>query len=294
MKQLNFGSILLNVLAILVLLTMWAQAFAHGTVGNRMADVNHALEHDPDDARLYMERGRIHQEKQRWSEALADYDRARQLDKNLHEAVYWTGLLWFERLEYPVAEQLLQKYVSLTDSPQGHTALGELYMQTDKPELSAQHYDKAIKLDITPPPGLYLKRARALMQAQPVAPSAKYLKDIVTGIDEGIDRHGELATYLELLIELYDRNGDYRQALDTVARLPSSLRQSPAWQLRKAELQLKAGDKKSATTTYLEVIDAVERLPEHRRNVKANIEVKQEAQLALTKLESGQVPAREF
>lgn len=273
-------------LAFLVLLALCLDALAHGTVGNRMADVNHALEHSPNDAKLYLERGRIHQEKKRWEEALADYERARQLDKDLHAAVYWTGMLWFERQEYRAAEQLLQKYAGLSDSPQGHSALGELYMQTDKPEISAQHYDKAIKLDTDPPPGLYLMRARALMQAQPVASSAAYLNGIVAGIGEGIARHGELATYLELLIELYDRNGDYRRALDTVARLPESLRQAPAWQLSKAGLLIKAGDRKSAVTAYHDAIAAVERLPEHRRNVKANADVRQEAQVALERLES--------
>jgi tetratricopeptide (TPR) repeat protein len=286
MEQTKRGGILFNVFIIFIIQAGCAQAMAHGTVGNRMADVNHALEHDPEDARLYMERGRIHQEKQRWDEALADYGRAQLLDKNLHEVVYWTGMLWFERLEYPVAEQLLQKYVSLSDSPRGHTALGELYAQTGKPEMSAHHYDIAIKLDSTPSPGLYLQRARALMQAHPLSPSIGHLNGIVAGIDEGIARHGELATYLELLIELYDRNGEYRRALDTIARLPASLQTTPAWQLSKADLLFKSGDNKSATASYLAAIRAVEQLPEHRRNVKANVVVKQEARFALDRLES--------
>jgi hypothetical protein len=126
------------------------------------------------------------------------------------------------------------------------------------------------------------------MQAHPLSPSAAHLNGIVAGVDEGIARHGELITYLELLIELYDRNGEYRRALDTVGRLPAGLQTTPAWQLSKADLLFKSGDNKSATASYLAAIEAVEQLPQHRRNVKANAAVKQEASLALERLESGQ------
>jgi tetratricopeptide (TPR) repeat protein len=285
-KKILSGTVLFHVLGMLALMAVCVQTAAHGTVGNRMDDVNHALEHDPKDAKLYLKRGRIHQEKQAWDKALADYERALQLDRKLHEVVYWKGMLHFERAEYGIAEQQFKKYIGLSDSPQGHIALGELYLQTARPELSARHYDQSVRLDVNPAPVLYLKRARALQQAQPAPLSAGYLNAIVAGIDEGIARHGELATYLEFLVGLYEANGDYARALATIERLHGKLRSTPAWQLVRAELLLKAGDKESAAAAYQAAITAVEQLPDHRSNVKANAEVKQQAQLALHRLES--------
>lgn len=287
-KYIFSGMVLFYVLGILALMAVYVQASAHGTVGNRMDDVNHALEHDPRDAKLYLKRGRIHQEKQAWDRALADYERALQLDRKLHEVVYWQGMLHFERAEYEAAEQLFRKYTKFSDSPQGHIALGELYLQTARPEPAARHFGKAVRLDVNPAPVLYLKRARALRQARTAPLPAGYLNDIVAGIDEGIARHGELATYLEFLVELYEANGDYPRALATIERLPAKLRSTPAWRLSRAELLLKAGDRASAGAAYRAAIAAVEQLPEHRRNVKANAGVKQQAQLALHRLESKQ------
>lgn len=284
-KNILPGAILFYGLGMLALLAVCMQAAAHGTVGNRMDDVNHALEHDAHDAKLYLKRGRIHQEKQAWDRALADYERAQRLDQNLYEVGYWTGMLYFERQEYETAEQHFKRYIKLSDSPQGHIALGELYLQTGKPEQSARHYDKAIALDVNPAPVLYLKRARALQQARPAPLTAGYLNTVVTGIDEGIARHGGLATYLEFLVGLYEANGDCRRALDTIARLPESLRSSPAWQFTRAGLLLKSGDREAAGAAYQAAIAAVEQLPEHRRNVKANTAVKQQAQLALHRLD---------
>lgn len=284
MKRPNFEEILINIFAVVALCMFCAQAMAHGTVGNRMDDVNHALEHSPNDARLFLKRGRIHQEKRSWAKAMADYERARQLDKDLHEVVYWTGMLYFEQQDHATAERHLWEYIKLSDSPLGHTALGELYLQTGKFKMSALHYDKAIKLDVNPPPGLFLKRARSLMRANTVPLPAELLHSVVAGIDQGIARHGEMVTYLELLVDLYDRNGDYRRAVDTIGRLPESLQTAPTWQLRKADLLLKAGDEKLAATVYLKTIEAVEQLPEYRRNVKANAKVEQQARLALDRL----------
>lgn len=285
MKRLNFERILFHVFAIVALFAVCTQVMAHGTVGNRMDDVNHALEHSPNDAKLFLKRGRIHQEKKSWDKAMADYQRARQLDKDLHEVAYWTGMLYFEQRDYVTAERHLREYIKLSDSPLGHTALGELYLQAGKPKMSAIHYDKAVKLDINPPPGLYLKRARSLMLSHAVPLPGELLHSIVSGVDQGIARHGELVTYLELLIDLYGKNGDYRRALDTITRLPGNLQTAPVWRLSKADLLLKAGDKESAMTAYFAAIEAVEQLPAHRRNVKANAEVEQEARLALNRLE---------
>jgi predicted Zn-dependent protease len=160
-------------------------------------------------------------------------------------------------------------------------------MQTGRPAIAAVHYDKSIVLDVNPTPGLYLKRARALMQARPAPLPPQELDGIVAGIDRGIARHGELVTYLELLIELYAANGGHRRALDTIARLPERVRTTPVWQMRRAELLLQAGEKESAAVAYHAVIEAVEQLPPYRRDVKANTDARQQAQLALQRLDSG-------
>lgn len=285
MKQPDFRQIPFDTFAIVALFILCTQAMAHGTAGSRLENVNHALEHRPGDAGLFLKRGRIYQEEKLWDKAMADYKQARQLDKNLHEVDYWTGMLYFEQRDYAVAERYLREYIKLSDSPLGQSALGDLYAQTGSFRMSAIHYDKAIKLDANPPPGLYLKRARVLMKAHAPPIPPELLNSIVTGIDRGIARHGELVAYLQLLIELYENNGDYRRALDTFARLPENIQAAPTWQLTRADLLLKAGDKNAAALGYAAAIEAVKRLPEHRRNVNANMEVKQRAVLALNLLE---------
>lgn len=277
-----------NIIFIFVLFSSIKPAMPHGTADSRMDEVNHALQHHPKSARLYLKRGRIHQERQNTDKAMADYQHARQLDKNLHETIYWIGMLNLEEQNYSSAEKHLQEYIHLSNSPLGHISLADLYKLTGKYALASKHYDTAIQLDDNPPPSLFLDRAETLAQTHPLPLPVKLIGTVVSGIQQGMARHGELATYLEFLIHMYQNNGDYHHALSTITRLPKNLRATPLWQFKKADLLLKNGDKKLAEEAYHAAIDSVEKLPEHRRNVKAVSDVYQKAQLALNRLQHDQ------
>src|SRR5437016_11278382 len=60
-----------------------ARAAAHGAIDEQIATLASQIEEDPQNAALHLKRGELHSYHRDWDAAMADYERAAQLDPTL-------------------------------------------------------------------------------------------------------------------------------------------------------------------------------------------------------------------
>lgn len=254
-----------------------SMALAHGTIGSRLDNLEHQLEESPNDAHLYLARGRLYQERHNQAAALLDYQRAENIDPRLYAVQYWRGLLYLEHGFLDDALTTLNQYVQLTDAAKGYAALAKVYWQQHAFRLSANAWDKAIAKDGNASPAMYHQRAQALMQLQALPYSKSLLAEIVAGIEAGIVKQGPLSSYLTLLVDVFSRNHHYQAALVTLERLPTNLLTSPQWKVKKAEMLALMGHKDEALKAYEETLVTLDSLPIHKQTLNINLKIKQQA-----------------
>src|SRR3954468_20383167 len=71
-----------------VLLAFSAAAFGHGDLHERITALSEQIAAAPGKADLYLQRGEVYRNHEDWDLALADYDRADQLDPDNRVVVY--------------------------------------------------------------------------------------------------------------------------------------------------------------------------------------------------------------
>jgi len=243
---------------------LYSQAvLAHGLVHNRVQELSHKIEHAPNDPSLYLRRGRAQQDAALWLEAIKDYQQAYALDNNAHEALYWLGYAYFHSGNLDPALSYAHRYLAAAPvSPLGHALLARIYAKKSMAMKSLKHFDNAISLDTTPPPDLYLERAKMLALHLP-----SEQKLIAQGLSSGIERHGNLVVFVKMLIELHEQQRNYMTALSWVDQLPKALSSSPNWLIRKAELYHANGQLDQAKTTYQHTLKALSAMPQHKQNL---------------------------
>jgi tetratricopeptide (TPR) repeat protein len=263
-----------------VLLLLAQSLCAHGTRDVRIQELNQQLKQNPNNAELYLQRGRVWIDSQVWSHALDDTLRAERIQPELHEALYWQGYIHYRTQKFTQAKQCLERYITLApQSPAGHTTLAQVHTEQKNYALAAQHFDLAIAADSNPQPQRYIERYRVLRLMQPANPAR-----IENGLKEGVARHGEIINLLELLVEWHQHQGQWTEALAWLNRYPEPLRQTPQWWLAKGHLLKHKGDTSEAQKAYQTVIDNLALLSEHKRSLRPFIQAKQEAEAALIAL----------
>ncbi|MCL1126241.1 tetratricopeptide repeat protein [Shewanella surugensis] len=256
---------------------------AHGTSGSRLDNLEHQLAITPNDATLYLARGRLYQERHNMKAALMDYRQAVKIDPDLHAVKYWQGLLYLEQGGYDDAVKTLSQYVTLTDSSKGYAALAKVYWQQNAFRTSVDAWDKAIAKETNASPAMYHQRAQALMQTQALPYSKALLAEIVAGIEVGIVKQGPISSYLTLLVDVFSRNDQHQAALVTLARLPPDLLASPQWKVKKAEMLALIGNREEAIKAYEETLVTLDRLPVYKKNLTINQAIKQQAMAGLAR-----------
>ncbi|WP_299494874.1 hypothetical protein [uncultured Shewanella sp.] len=249
---------------------------AHGTSSSRLEQLQHELAHHPNDASLYIARGRLYQERHNMHLAFEDYQRAAKLKPDWPATDYWLGLLYLEQEQYSLALAQLTRYVALTDAVKGYVGLAKLHAKQKHFRLSVNAWSQAISKDANASPAMYHQRAQALMKMETLPYSSVLLTEIVMGLEAGIIQHGPIASYLSLLVNVYDKNQQYFKALKALERLPSNLLMSPQWKVKKAQLLLLTGNKALASQVYNEALIAFNSLPSYKQKLTINQSVKRQ------------------
>ena len=258
---------------------------AHPGIDEQIEHLTAAIEHDPQDANLFLRRGelyRIHRDSER---AEADYRTARRLDPGLHIVDFCLGRLKLETGHPREAKQLLDRYVShRPNDPDGLATRGRSLAELGHYLAAAEDFTTALEhpRNGAPKPGHYLERARALQAAGP-----EHVALALEGLDEGLERLRQPITLQLFAVELELARKNYEGALGRLDLVASqSVRQEP-WLMRKAAILEAAGRLEEARGAYRQALQSIDTLPTSRRGSKAVSRLEEEARSALRRLNAG-------
>jgi len=113
-----------------------------------LADYNKAIQINPNDAEAYNNRGIIYEEQKKWELALADYNKAIQINPNDAEAYYNRGIIYKEQKKWELALADYNKAIQI--NPNYATTYynrGNVYYKQKKWELALADYNKAIQIN---------------------------------------------------------------------------------------------------------------------------------------------------
>ena len=264
-------------LVLIVVLTLSAQAHGHGLHHERIEDISERLHLSPDNADLYLKRGRIKLDAEQWQSALADFTQAWRKANTLSEALYWQGYTWYKLGDLKQAQQVMQAYLARApQAPMGHRTMAAILAAQHRHTGAARHYDLAIRYDDNAPPQVFLDRAKAQFSRQPLDLAA-----IEAGMAEAQTRFGILIAHIDWMTRQYEQREQPRHALAWLRKLPEPLAASPKWLLRKAELHHQAHDRNQARRFWRLAIASLDALPARKRALPANRALRQQAERAL-------------
>lgn len=248
------------------------RVWAHGTSATRLSALTHSIEHHPS-AELYIRRGRVQFDSEHWQLALADFDKAIELESENAEAIFWQAEVYNRLRQTPQAIQRLLDYLAVEpNSPLGHWRLAGILTKQKRFNEALPHYQSAIALDTNPSPQIYQDFINNLIAIQP-----RPEKTIDLAISQSQEAHPHAITLVQQAVDYYTEQGEYEKALALLEMQPKSISDSPAWLLRKAEWHIQLGDDKLATQSLEDVEKSIEALPPHRRELLVFQKLKQRA-----------------
>ncbi len=249
-------------LAALVAACVATAAMAHSDLDEQIARADAKLQATPD-AAAYLERGSLHRRHGDWPQALSDLHLALAQDPEFAAARLELGLAWLEQGRADVAEPWLAAYVAARpEDGFGHRAMARAQAALGQPLAAAEALDRAIARLDPPSPDDFLWRAELLANADKTARA-------LSGLQDGLDRLGTLATLVEAAIGIEMARGAPDAALVWFMKLPERQRHRPAWRLRGGDLHEAAGDERAAQAAWQQGLDGLLALPPQRRRSPA-------------------------
>lgn len=253
---------------------------AHAPLDEQIATLTARIQHDSQNPMLYLRRGELHGD---WEAALADYERAAQLDPNLAAVDLARGKTLLQSGRFGPAKIALDRF--LAKYPGHGKALAthaRVLVKLGQCLAAAEDYTRAISAKenlAQPNPEYYLERARAL-----AAEGGEYIDEALRGLDEGIEKLGPLAALQLEAINLELARKQYDAA---VARLESIAAQSTRkelWLARRGEILEQAGRVEEARLAYQQALSALESLLPRHRKTRATAQVETQVFGALARL----------
>lgn len=251
---------------------------AHGDVHGQINEITAQLALNPSNAPLYFRRSDLYRVDQDFTNALADLERAAQIDPSLVRVDFCRGRVLFEAGRSADALPLLNRYLArkLEDS-EAFTTRARVLKKLNQFRKSADDYTTAIAMNRVPNPELYIERAEALR-------SLGDLEEAVRGLDEGIGKMGPLVTLQLPAIDLEVALKRYDAALARIDAASARLQRKETWLVRRAEVLKQAGRPEEAAQNYRDALAAINRLPPTHRATRATLDLEQRIRGALNAL----------
>jgi len=260
------------------ILPFWVMA--HGPPHEQIADLTEQIARDPTSASLYLDRGELHRHHRDWAAALKDYDRAQELNPRLTAIDYCRGQMLLDADRHGEALNALNRYIKRQpDQPDALLTRARVLTKLGQPLIAAQDFTRAIERFAEPQPEYYLERARALVSA-----GDRYIEQALRGLDEGLERLGQLAALQLYATELELTRRRYDAAL---ARLEKAAARSPLkahWLFRRGQILEMAERASEARFAYETALAEIHSLSSYRRNTKVNRDLEARLMAALERL----------
>ncbi len=261
-------------------LGFYSNGYSHGALQEQIMEVTKEIEQDSTDALLYLKRGELYRYHRDWDLALSDFDLASRLDANLDIVVLGRGKTLFEAGWYERAKPVLDHF--LLKSPnhiEGLLTRARVLRHLGQNLAAAVDYTQALAGSHEPRPEHYIERAQAI-----ITEGREYWPAAISGLDEGLEKLGQIVTLQLLAIDLEVKLKQYDGAIARIAQVESQSPRKEKWLLRRGQILTAAGRLGKAQACYGEALSRIETLTSRKRNLQSTLRLEGEIRAALAEV----------
>jgi tetratricopeptide (TPR) repeat protein len=264
----------LRVKRVLLLLLFFASfCVAHEDLSDQIKIVTAKIKLNPRDPSLYFERAELFRGDSQWAPAEKDYLYTRKLSPELKSVDLGLGLLYYDTKRWKESLQELSRFLKeKPDHAVARITRGRVLKILGDFPGAIEDYSVALK--IQPDPAVYIERARWLAAENKV-------EEALTGLNDGISKLGPVITMELYAIELEISVKRYESALDRLNKITAQSERKELWLVRRAEILHLAARNEEAKAAYGQALEAIQKLPEGRRNTRYTKELQKKIELAL-------------
>ena len=246
-------------IAVFLITASLARAW-HDEASVQIERINRRIADAPGDAGLYLERAELYRQEAVWARALADCDRAVELDPEVRGAELLRARVRLARGAPRAAHVHVERHLATnpTDIP-AILVRAEIEAALGRPAAAIRDYDRAIELSEAPPPDWYLARAD-----QGFARGPRFADETLAALDGAAERLGYVPTLQERALELELGYGRIDQALRRVDRLIERAPPKESWLCRRGEILLAAQRTEEALEAFTQALSHLSRRPARR------------------------------
>lgn len=250
---------------------------AHGDIHEQIEKLSRQIGSRPT-AALYLKRGELHREHEDQELALADYDKAAELDPGLEVIDWCRGMALADAGQPARAREALDRFLlKQPEHADGHLTRARVLAALKEHDPAAKDYRRALQLSSEPRPETYLELSHVLEQAGDPAAA-------IAALDDGIGRVGAIPTLQTAAIELEleeNRNGS---ALKRADQLVAAAERKETWLALRAEILTRAGQPAEARQALRDSLSSIEALPARIRELAPTLELEAKVRSALSAL----------
>lgn len=255
--------------------------FGHDELSDQVKAITIQIQQAPNQADLYIQRAELLRADSHWKQAEQDYLKAKRLAPGIAATDLGLGLLYLSTNRLQESKRSLDRFLSRQpDHAEALVARGHALSKLGNRMAAVEEYSRALKL--RPDPEIYIERSRLLSAEQK-------LQEAVTGLNQGIQQLGPIVTLELYAIELEIQLKRYDDALTRVDRIANQSERKETWFARRGEILLQASRKEEARKAYRLALEAIQKLPQARRNNRYTLELEERVHLALEQLRDNPV-----
>jgi tetratricopeptide (TPR) repeat protein len=247
---------------------------AHEGLDSKIESVSRRIVAQPADASLWLERAEFERMQRAWRAALADLERAEQLDPAMSAVELARARLFVDADEPTRALASLDAFDRRMPDHAGALVLrARSLAKLARDEEASVAFDRAIAAAKTPDPDVYYARGE-----HDFARGGEWRMRAIRGLDEGIAKVGGAMQLEELALRFETEMGEWDAALARIERLGAASPRPERWRARAAELLERAGRDEAAIAATEAALASIARAPALVRAAPATKELTEELQ----------------
>ncbi len=236
---------------------------AHDGLHEQIIAVTKEIKKDSNNAVLYLKRAELYRLHEEWKKSEKDFDHAEKLKPNLTVVNLGRGKLWLDAKQFPKAKLALETFLAKEpDSFEGVITMARVFIKLEQAETAVKYFTQAIAIAPQDSAEIYLERAATLR-------SANKIDEALRGLDEGIEKFGELVFLENYAIDVEITRKNYDAALARLDKLSATMPRKESFLLRRGEILLQAERICEARASLIESHKGFESLSPFRKNVRA-------------------------
>ena len=237
--------------------------FAHDGLHEQIIAVTKEIKKDSNNDVLYLKRAELYRLHEEWKKSEKDFDHAEKLKPNLTVVNLGRGKLWLDAKQFPKAKLALETFLAKEpDSFEGVITMARVFAKLKQTETAVKYFTQAIAISPLDSAEIYLERAATLR-------SANKVDEALRGLDEGIEKFGELVFLENYAIDVEITRKNYDAALARLDKLSATMPRKESFLLRRGEILLQAERICEARASLIESHKGFESLSPFRKNVRA-------------------------